>query len=95
MHPLHQNDILDRRRSSAVQVERLRETVRRVIAHVPVLPRALPHAGIGPRRPRHRGRAAAAFTTKQDLREHYPFGLFPVPLADVARIHASSGRRGR
>ncbi len=35
------------------------------------------------------------FTTKQDLRDHYPFGLFAVPLADVARIHASSGTTGK
>ena len=35
------------------------------------------------------------FTVKEDLREHYPFGLFAVPVAEVARIHASSGTRGK
>ena len=35
------------------------------------------------------------FTTKADLREHYPFGLFAVPLPEVRRIHASSGTRGK
>lgn len=35
------------------------------------------------------------FTRKSDLREHYPFGLLAVPLGDVARIHASSGTKGK
>jgi len=35
------------------------------------------------------------FTRKTDLREHYPFGLLAVPLAEVARVHASSGTKGK
>ena len=35
------------------------------------------------------------FTTKDDLREHYPFGLFLVPRGDIVRIHASSGSTGK
>src|SRR4029079_2513311 len=35
------------------------------------------------------------FTTKADLREHYPFGMFAVPRTDVVRIHASSGTTGK
>src|SRR5690606_3350490 len=35
------------------------------------------------------------FTTKEDLRENYPFGLFAVPREQVVRIHASSGTTGR
>jgi phenylacetate-CoA ligase len=35
------------------------------------------------------------FTTKQDLRDNYPFGMFAVPLENVVRIHASSGTTGR
>lgn len=35
------------------------------------------------------------FTTKEDLRENYPFGLFTVPQSDVVRIHASSGTTGK
>lgn len=35
------------------------------------------------------------FTTKQDLRDHYPYGLFAVPMEDVVRVHASSGTTGR
>ncbi|MGH7393197.1 MAG: phenylacetate--CoA ligase family protein, partial [Candidatus Rokuibacteriota bacterium] len=39
--------------------------------------------------------ARLPFTRKTDLREHYPFGLFAVPQPEVARIHASSGTRGK
>jgi phenylacetate-CoA ligase len=35
------------------------------------------------------------FTTKEDLRQNYPFGMFAVPMSQVARIHASSGTTGR
>src|SRR5262249_1017351 len=35
------------------------------------------------------------FTVKEDLREHYPFGMLAVPRAQLARIHASSGTTGR
>src|SRR2546428_4927403 len=39
--------------------------------------------------------ARLPFTTKNDLREHYPFGLFAVPSRDIVRIHASSGSTGK
>ncbi len=39
--------------------------------------------------------ARLPFTTKHDLREHYPFGLFAVPARDIVRIHASSGSTGK
>ena len=35
------------------------------------------------------------FTSKQDLRDNYPFGLFAVPMEEVVRIHASSGTTGK
>lgn len=35
------------------------------------------------------------FTTKQDLRDHYPYGLFATPMEDIVRIHASSGTTGQ
>ena len=35
------------------------------------------------------------FTTKQDLRDNYPFGLFAVPMSEIVRIHASSGTTGK
>jgi phenylacetate-CoA ligase len=39
--------------------------------------------------------ATLPFTRKTDLREHYPFGLFAVPLTEIARVHASSGTKGK
>ncbi|WP_415238348.1 phenylacetate--CoA ligase family protein, partial [Seleniivibrio woodruffii] len=35
------------------------------------------------------------FTTKQDLRDNYPYGMFAVPLRDIVRIHSSSGTTGK
>lgn len=35
------------------------------------------------------------FTTKQDLRDNYPYGLFAVPMREISRIHASSGTTGK
>ena len=35
------------------------------------------------------------YTTKQDLRDNYPFGLFAVPMSEIVRIHASSGTTGK
>jgi len=35
------------------------------------------------------------FTTKQDLRDNYPFGLFSVPMSEIVRVHASSGTTGK
>ena len=39
--------------------------------------------------------ARLPFTRKTDLREHYPFGLFAVPRAEIVRVHASSGTKGK
>ncbi len=39
--------------------------------------------------------AGLPFVTKSDLREHYPFGLFAVPISEVVRIHGSSGTKGK
>ena len=39
--------------------------------------------------------ARVPFTTKEDLRDNYPFGLFSVPMSNVVRLHASSGTTGK
>jgi len=96
MQAIHPNDTLPRPDLERLQLERLRETVRRVIAHVPMYRERLRAAGIGPEDIRSLDDLRRLpFTTKQDLRDHYPFGLFAVPLPDVARIHASSGTTGK
>jgi phenylacetate-CoA ligase len=86
----------DRTELETLQLGRLRETLGRVYAHVPHYTRAFDEAGVGPD-----DLASVAdltrfpFTTKADLRDHYPFGMFAVPREEVSRIHASSGTTGR
>jgi hypothetical protein len=81
----------------ALQLERLRAAVARVLARVPPLAARLRAAGITSS---DDIRSLAdlrrlPFTRKIDLREHYPFGRFAVPVAGLVRIHASSGTRGK
>ncbi|MFH8788464.1 phenylacetate--CoA ligase PaaK [Streptomyces roseoverticillatus] len=80
---------------AALQLERLQATLRRAYEHVPFYRRAFDAAGIRPEDCRSlAGLARLPFTTKADLREHYPFGMFAVPGSEVRRIHASSGTTG-
>ena len=80
----------------ALQLERLKWTVRHAYENVPLYRRKFDEHGVHPRRhPDARGCREAPFTTKADLRETYPFGMFAVPMERVARIYASSGTTGR
>lgn len=72
----------------ALQRERLAETVRWARERVAFYRQRLDGAGLDEL-------TALPFTGKTDLREHYPFGLFAVPLSEVARVHASSGTKGK
>jgi phenylacetate-CoA ligase len=79
-----------------LQSERLGATVRWCAERVPFYRRAFDEAGVAPESVRGvEDLARLPFTTKADLRAHYPFGLFAVPLPEVRRIHASSGTRGK
>jgi len=96
MQATHPHDTLPRPDLERLQLERLRATIRRVAESVPFYREKLRAAGVTA--DDIRGVAdlrRLPFTTKQDLRDHYPFGLFAVPMADVARIHASSGTTGK
>jgi phenylacetate-CoA ligase len=93
----HEVETLPRERMHALQLERMRATVGRVLAAVEPLAERLRAAGI-----RSPGDIASLadlgrlpFTRKIDLREHYPFGLFAVPKSSLARIQGSSGTRGK
>jgi phenylacetate-CoA ligase len=80
----------------ALQLDRLRATLRLVYDKVPHYRRAFDAAGVTPddlHALEHLRRFP--FTTKADLRENYPFGLFAVPRDKLARIHASSGTTGK
>jgi len=80
----------------AVQLERLRWSVRHAYENVAHFRRKCATMGVHPDDLRHlEDLQRFPFTTKQDLRENYPFGLFAVPLERVIRLHASSGTTGR
>ncbi len=79
-----------------LQLERLQQTVRHAYEHVPLYTKKFDEAGVHPRDIRALSDLAKLpFTTKEDLRQTYPFGMFAVPMEEVARIHASSGTTGR
>jgi phenylacetate-CoA ligase len=80
----------------ALQLERLRSTLQHAYAHNANYKRKFDAAGVHPDDLRTLADLARfPFTTKEDLREAYPFGFFSVPREHVARIHASSGTTGK
>jgi phenylacetate-CoA ligase len=80
----------------ALQLERLRWSLRHAYDNVPHYRRAFDAAGVHPDDVRELGDLARFPTTsKEDLRQNYPFGMFAVPREEVRRVHASSGTTGR
>ncbi|TMR99260.1 phenylacetate--CoA ligase PaaK [Nonomuraea basaltis] len=80
----------------ALQLERLRWTLSHAYENVPFYRHKFDSAGVRPSDCKDLGDLAKLpFTTKQDLRDHYPFGMFAVPRERVVRIHASSGTTGQ
>ncbi|MFJ5720870.1 phenylacetate--CoA ligase PaaK [Streptomyces sp. NPDC093149] len=80
----------------ALQLERLRATLRHAYENVGHYRAAYDRAGVGPDDCRTLADLARfPFTTKADLRDNYPFGMFAVPEERIRRIHASSGTTGR
>lgn len=81
---------------TAIQSKRLCEMVQRVYHLVPFYKEKFSSIGI---RPEHIKNVddlkKLPFTTKQDLRDHYPFSLFATPMDQVVRIHSSSGTTGK
>ena len=89
-------ECMDRNGISRVQSERLRETVERVYFNVPYYRNKMQEAGLGPESIQSIDDIVKLpFTTKQDLRDNYPFGLFAVPMSEIVRLHASSGTTGK
>ncbi|MDI9349603.1 MAG: phenylacetate--CoA ligase [Candidatus Symbiobacter sp.] len=81
---------------AAVQLQRLQQTLRQVYHNVPHYRQAFDQAGVHPDDLKQLNDLAKfPFTSKKDLRDSYPFGLFAVPRNQVARIHASSGTTGK
>ena len=79
-----------------LQGERLIQTVESVYKNVPFYKKKMQDMGIEPGDIKSiDDLSKLPFTTKQDLRDNYPYGLFAVPMEEVVRIHASSGTTGR
>lgn len=80
----------------AIQDERLVKTVKHVYDNVEMYRKRMDEAGVRPEDIRTvDDLKKLPFTTKQDLRDYYPYGLFAVPTKDVVRLHASSGTTGK
>jgi phenylacetate-CoA ligase len=80
----------------ALQLKRLKSTLAHAYANSPVYRRKFDAAGVHPEDCRSlQDLARFPFTTKQDLRDNYPFGMFAVPREQCVRIHASSGTTGK
>ncbi|MFB8762071.1 phenylacetate--CoA ligase PaaK [Nocardiopsis alba] len=80
----------------ALQFDRLRRTLEHAYTNVPLYRRRFDEAGVRPEDLRTlEDLALFPHTTKDDLRDNYPFGMFAVPQERVSRIHASSGTTGK
>ncbi|WP_445404896.1 phenylacetate--CoA ligase PaaK [Acinetobacter vivianii] len=80
----------------ALQTKRLKETLSNVYANSPVYKKKFDDAGVHPDDfVTLDDLAKFPFTTKQDLRDNYPFGMFAVPQEQIVRLHASSGTTGK
>jgi len=89
-------ETMPRERLRQLQLRRLRATLRNAWDNVPVHRKRMRALGIEPDDIRSLEDAARLpFTTKGDLRDHYPFGLFARPREGLARLHASSGTTGK
>ncbi|MCK9197191.1 MAG: phenylacetate--CoA ligase [Syntrophales bacterium] len=89
-------ETLPREALEALQLKRLQQVVQRVYHTVGFYRKIFDEAGVKPDDLKTLGDLKRLpFTTKQDLRDGYPFGLFAVPMSNVVRLHASSGTTGR
>jgi len=89
-------ELASRDEIAALQVERLKRTLKNVYENVPPYRKKFDAAGVAPSDFKHLDDLEKfPYTTKQDLRENYPFGMFAVPKEHVVRVHASSGTTGK
>ncbi len=81
---------------AALQLERMKWSVRHAYENVKFYKDSFDAAGVHPDDLQSLADLAKfPFTTKQDLRDNYPFGMFAVPEEDICRVHASSGTTGK
>ncbi|MFF1510273.1 phenylacetate--CoA ligase PaaK [Streptomyces sp. NPDC058326] len=94
--PLDSGERLGREELAALQLERLRATLRHAYENVDFYRRSFDAAGVTPDDCRSLADLIRfPFTTKADLRDEYPFGMFAVGQDRIRRVHASSGTTGR
>ena len=89
-------ETLKRSELEEIQLNRLKETVRRVYDNVAPYRKKMDDAGVKPEHIKTlKDLSLLPFVTKTDMRDNYPFGLFAVPKEQLLRIHASSGTTGK
>ena len=89
-------EVASRDEISALQLKRLKATLAHVYKNVPHYRQAFDRAGAHPENLKTLGDLRKfPFTTKAELRDNYPFGLFAIPREQCLRIHASSGTTGK
>ncbi len=90
------HEAMPREDLEALQLKRLQNVVERVYHLVPFYRRRLDEVGVKPEHIRTLADLELLpYTTKQDIRDNYPFGMFAAPMEQVVRIHASSGTTGK
>lgn len=88
-------ETLPREALEALQLKRLQQVAQRLYHTVGFYKKSFDKAGVSPDQLRSLADLKRfPFTTKQDLRDNYPFGLFATPMSSVVRLHASSGTTG-
>ena len=87
---------IDRKSLRERQLERLKHIVRYCYENVPMYKRRFDEIGLKPEHIKTlKDIELIPYTTKDDLRDNYPFGLFAVPMKKIIRLHASSGTTGK
>jgi phenylacetate-CoA ligase len=94
--PLEPIETASRDELAALQLERLKWSLTHAYENSPVYRRKFDEAGVHPGEVKTLADLTRfPFTSKKDLRDNYPFGMFAVPQERVSRIHASSGTTGK
>ncbi|MEI7541903.1 MAG: phenylacetate--CoA ligase [bacterium] len=92
----HKEEAFSKQELHKLQLERLVKTVKHAYDNVPFYTKKLNEAGIKPTDIKSLDDLSKLpFTTKNDMRDNYPYGLFAVPMKNLVRIHASSGTTGK
>ncbi len=102
MNSIGQHDALEAIETSSkdelqqVQLERMQWSLHHAYQHIAHYKKAFDEQGVHPDDLKHlEDLAKFPFTTKDDLRANYPFGMFALPMDQIIRIHASSGTTGK